>query len=319
MKCPKCGYISFDYNHLCPKCNKDISVEQQKMNLPSFKPVSLPLLGALTGEIHEADSNLKIDLSAGEGAAVSDSEIVSLEDLEEVPAVESSYDEGPEIAFEADEEKLDEIEGLISFDDLSEQPEDTLAIVTEGAVSDFELELGEEEAPMEQEEISLDLEEISLEELEAEPVTPVEAGPELIDSELSLDLDEIQFDDTSETGEGVIEEKGEGEPQSEGIEIDFESLSLETEDRNTDEQRDEIVIGSDDLPQPISLDEVTVDGERTGDLQEREEDIGIDIDALILEDEKSSQVTDSEGGEDLIDLDDLDLDLEIEEPDQKSP
>ena len=38
MRCPKCGYISFDYNQVCPKCNKDISAEREKMNLPSYKP-----------------------------------------------------------------------------------------------------------------------------------------------------------------------------------------------------------------------------------------------------------------------------------------
>jgi len=45
MKCPKCGYISFDYNQVCPKCNKDISADGQKMNLPSYKPGSFSIPG----------------------------------------------------------------------------------------------------------------------------------------------------------------------------------------------------------------------------------------------------------------------------------
>ncbi len=49
MRCPKCGYISFDYNTACPKCNRDISSEQKKLNLPSFMPDPLPLLTALIG------------------------------------------------------------------------------------------------------------------------------------------------------------------------------------------------------------------------------------------------------------------------------
>ena len=58
MKCPKCGYISFDSNQVCPKCNKDISAEQAKLNLPAFKPEPPALLGALIGEPDESDIGL---------------------------------------------------------------------------------------------------------------------------------------------------------------------------------------------------------------------------------------------------------------------
>ncbi len=61
MKCPKCGYISFDYNQVCPKCNKDIGKEQEKLNLPGFKPDPPYLLEALTG----AASASRIGLEAG--------------------------------------------------------------------------------------------------------------------------------------------------------------------------------------------------------------------------------------------------------------
>jgi hypothetical protein len=61
MKCPKCGYISFDYNQVCPKCNKDIGNEQEKLNLPGFKPDPPYLLEALTG----AASASRIGLEAG--------------------------------------------------------------------------------------------------------------------------------------------------------------------------------------------------------------------------------------------------------------
>ena len=58
MKCPKCGYISFDYNDSCPKCNKDISAEREKMNLPSYAPNPPSLLTALTGEGDEPEFDL---------------------------------------------------------------------------------------------------------------------------------------------------------------------------------------------------------------------------------------------------------------------
>jgi hypothetical protein len=57
MKCPKCGYVSFNSNLECPKCKSDLSVEQRKLNLPSFKPSPPSLLGAIVGnESHPVES-----------------------------------------------------------------------------------------------------------------------------------------------------------------------------------------------------------------------------------------------------------------------
>jgi hypothetical protein len=50
MKCPKCGYISFDYNASCPKCKRDLTPQREAMNLPSYRPDPPSLLGALLGE-----------------------------------------------------------------------------------------------------------------------------------------------------------------------------------------------------------------------------------------------------------------------------
>lgn len=50
MKCPKCDYISFDYNDACPKCGNSLAAERTEMNLPDFKPAPPFLLGALIKE-----------------------------------------------------------------------------------------------------------------------------------------------------------------------------------------------------------------------------------------------------------------------------
>ena len=50
MKCPKCDYISFDYNDTCPKCGNSLAAERTDMNLPDFKPAPPILLGALIKE-----------------------------------------------------------------------------------------------------------------------------------------------------------------------------------------------------------------------------------------------------------------------------
>lgn len=55
MKCPKCEYVSFDYNQVCPKCEKDISGEQAKLNLPQYRPNPPYLLAQLTGDMYESD------------------------------------------------------------------------------------------------------------------------------------------------------------------------------------------------------------------------------------------------------------------------
>ena len=66
MKCPKCGYVSFDSNLECPKCKSDLSVEQRKLNLPSFNPSPLSLPGAIVGnENHPVESYREESKGAG--------------------------------------------------------------------------------------------------------------------------------------------------------------------------------------------------------------------------------------------------------------
>jgi hypothetical protein len=55
MRCKRCGFISFDFNQVCPKCNKEVAGEQHRMNLPSFRPEPPKLLMRLLGETYNAD------------------------------------------------------------------------------------------------------------------------------------------------------------------------------------------------------------------------------------------------------------------------
>jgi len=64
MRCPKCGYISFDHNQICPKCNKDISDEQAKLNLPTYKSNPPALLGMLVGAGDESNVGFTLDSDA---------------------------------------------------------------------------------------------------------------------------------------------------------------------------------------------------------------------------------------------------------------
>ena len=38
MKCDKCGYISFDYNHECPVCSRDLAVTRNRLGIQYDPP-----------------------------------------------------------------------------------------------------------------------------------------------------------------------------------------------------------------------------------------------------------------------------------------
>ncbi|MBF0495722.1 MAG: hypothetical protein HQK58_03980 [Deltaproteobacteria bacterium] len=50
MKCPKCGFISFDYNENCPHCQRELASVGAAWTLPVMKPQTPFLLGALLDE-----------------------------------------------------------------------------------------------------------------------------------------------------------------------------------------------------------------------------------------------------------------------------
>ncbi|MBF0477708.1 MAG: hypothetical protein HQK59_18150 [Deltaproteobacteria bacterium] len=50
MKCPKCGFISFDYNENCPHCQRELASVGAAWTLPVMKSQTPFLLGALLDE-----------------------------------------------------------------------------------------------------------------------------------------------------------------------------------------------------------------------------------------------------------------------------
>ena len=61
MKCPKCHYISFDYNQVCPICSRDLTSTLIYMKLGGFKPQPPSFLGALTGDASDVQYGLDVD------------------------------------------------------------------------------------------------------------------------------------------------------------------------------------------------------------------------------------------------------------------
>jgi hypothetical protein len=213
MKCSKCGYISFDYNQVCPKCNKEISGDQGKLNLPAFRPDPPSFLGALTGEHNESQVNLSIDSGSVMGGQ--DEEDADLEDSVVMESEEMSLD---------DEEDLDI---SLEAEDTGEFEEPAEDVITE-SVSDFDIEGDDEE-------ISLDMDDLSTEESESEEIAPMESVVDEEQDEGELDLDELQVDETGQFKISTPDEPDEPVDKGDEIEMDLEDLDLDLDLEKSDD------------------------------------------------------------------------------------
>lgn len=58
MKCPKCGYHSFDHLDICKKCNKDLVEHKTKFNLRGFFSSAAVAAAVPEPIIDESDNDL---------------------------------------------------------------------------------------------------------------------------------------------------------------------------------------------------------------------------------------------------------------------
>jgi hypothetical protein len=63
MRCPKCGYVSFDFLNNCLKCSRDLSGSREDLNLTDFKPQVPFLLGSLVGEMEGGGAQQALSLT----------------------------------------------------------------------------------------------------------------------------------------------------------------------------------------------------------------------------------------------------------------
>ena len=200
MKCPKCGYISFDYNQACLKCNRDLSDQQEKMNLLDFKPDPPSLLGILIGEANEPPSDFYTGGIPSDMKPESDTGI-PLDDAVSVDPGEVVFDDGQDT--DLDFETRDSAD----LDFSEEMAGDTLA--------EFELDESPDEDSEEttllpddgEEEISLELDDITLEKDTGEMSGSGEVLDEIVDIEKSID--ELSLDDSGSPEEMSLEGEGE--------------------------------------------------------------------------------------------------------------
>ncbi len=208
MKCPKCNYVSFDYNQVCPKCNKDVSAEQQRMNLPAYRPSPLSLLGGLTGEpgqsedsVFDEGQNLDMDFEISGNGEVEKLEEPTLSDdlletnlLDEEEGIEDleplsdfEEEEGEKISPESVEISLEDSERTLALSDTGEMEMEGLISLDPDELPLVEPELEQEvlaeSGPAKERELGIDLEDLSLDEI-APPATDAAKEDSLDDAEM---------------------------------------------------------------------------------------------------------------------------------------
>jgi len=218
MKCPKCGYISFDYNEVCPKCNKNIAALRDKMSLPSYKAAPLSMLKALTGEASDTDADISVQVSDDTTSVLEEEEGLSLEDSQAIEAMEKTFKDSQEFDMQL-ETSLDEV--------WDETPKEDAA------------------------DLSLDIEDLAIEDARFEPAQAEDAAEieMIVDSDLlpteggdlektalfePVEADEettgFNLDDLSQSESGPISEVTLQEKAEDDVPIDLEGLASALEE-----------------------------------------------------------------------------------------
>jgi hypothetical protein len=322
MKCPKCGYISFDYNLSCPKCSKDISSEQEKLHIPAFRPDPPFLLGALTGEANESQLG---PTASGPHSAFEKEADITLDD-------EANPNDSGEIAVD-DSTELNLDSGELSLDDTSSLSLDTGEVQEAQIAKGFQrpktekdnLGTGEFKLEAEPDLGDLDLGEEAEEELSLDSGEKLEAAPapEAVDSgemDITLDLEEEESSGP-QSNEDLLTPVG-----ANGSAPELETLDLEAEET---EGKEEIELSLDDLKVNDTGElELGSDSKASGDLDSLLEMDEIKLDEIPLteappESKPEARVVNpaapkkgiekSADDELSLDLEDLDLELEMED------
>jgi hypothetical protein len=309
MKCPKCSYISFDFNQVCPKCNKDIAVEQAKLHIPSFRPEAPALLGALIGEADDSSTSVAVDTSTGIDSGELDFEDSGAVDSGELSFEDSGALDSGDVGFE-DSEELDmgfesegePTEGVVSaFDSAELEPSSgDVEIASEDSVTDFELG-GDETA------LSMDSGEFPT---EAGTASETEPEPVAEEGELDINLEDMSLGDS-----GVGDESGADEPIADAqvADTDLESLASELDELSAPQDAEEPA----EEEYALDLDaEAPAEEELALDLDAEapaEEEFALDLDAEAPAEEEFALDLDAEpvpGGDEEVTLDLGDLEAD---------
>ncbi len=312
MKCPKCNYISFDYNQTCPKCKKSLSEVRGKMNHFPFKPCPISLAD-FTGK--EPAESVSMDFGMEETAEL---EFSGSKDFDFQPESASSQlsleDESDDLSLDFDELAMDDAAPVASQKEQTAAAEDSLE-----AGLDFSFE-------DESDELSLDFDEPMVGDAASKSPPPDETVA--LEDNLEAGLD-FSFEDESnelslDFDEPVIGDAASEAPQTE-TKIPLEESIEETLDL-TFKEDDEPV----QAPEEPALDEDVDSGielklddeddhEKTIALEPSEEEVvtaAFDLDDLSME-EPGTDIKNEQGKNISSELEVMDLDLDLEKPNDK--
>jgi len=272
MKCPRCGYISFDHNEVCPKCKKNIAAERDKLNLPDYRPAPPPVLGALIGE---AD-----DYGAGDGNHESGFEQdvgLSAEDSQAIEAMEQTFKDSQDFELQLEtvlDEEGEESPGNIDLSDVTSR-----SASAEIQSRETTLNLAPEE---DAEELSLDIEDLPVDDLEINTPQTEQPGDDASVLEPNRSL----------SGGGGIEDIDIFEPHD-----DEQEASFDLDDLSHDEP---VTIAVESVQEePVDEEPIDLEGLASG-LEERTLDLSESVETGNGEEEEIS-----------LDIEDLDLDLDL--------
>ena len=309
MKCPKCGYVSFDYNLSCPKCNKDISSEQAKLHIPAFRPDPPFLLGALTGEANE--SQIGPAPAASQIPFGKEAEI-SLDDLSSLDSGEISLDDSSELSLDSGEISLDDTSSI--FLDTGEVQAGVAKGLQKLKAETGKFDIGDFKFEPEEALLDFDLGEEGEEGFSAQ---------EPADSEMDITLDlEEEETEGSEPASDLLSKKDTEatDPELEPLDMEAEEtqgkeeIELSLDDLKTDDTG-ELELGSDanasdDLDKLLEMDEIELDEiPLTGASQKSKREARV-VSATAPKKKAGATPADDEFS---LDLEDLDLDLELED------
>ena len=253
MKCPKCGYMSFDFNQICPKCSKDISILRDKMSLPSFRPAPPSLLGALTGEAGDSS----IGLSATGSGAFTDTggeTPFSPEDSQTIEAMEEAFEDSQ--SFEMQIETAPEEE--IPFS--TEESNEALSADMEDLIIDgSDVPAIETELETEEDAVSLDFDDLSGDETEIVFDEDITEGGKDGDN-LSLDLDPLELDIESEPASLDLEDSSDEDSNAldkNVTEADEDKFSIAVEELTSDDAVE--TVETKDEIDPLDLEDLELD------------------------------------------------------------
>jgi hypothetical protein len=218
MKCPKCGYISFDYNEVCPKCNKNIAALRDKMSLPSYKAAPLSMLKALTGEAGDSDPDISVQVSEDTASVLEEEEGLSLEDSQAIEAMEKTFKDSQEFDMQL-ETTLDEVWDETPQGDAADLSLDIEDLPIEDAR--FEPTQAEDAAEIE---TIVDSDILPTEDGDPEKTAlfePVEADEETT----GFNLDDLSRSESGPISEAKLQEKAEDD-----VPIDLEDLASALEE-----------------------------------------------------------------------------------------